>query len=253
MVTTNRNKIKKETASVKHYKQNKKGKIYITKRINLDSKSNFADNEKVIVIAESDFNNYYESKVKLDDFMTDPADAIASPGIDSNYNDLSIKYEDAIENLQDLQCKYNKLLNKYEDALKQITMIEREKAEIKDNHFEELQDLQTKYNLLNTKYAENLSELEKASAINGANYDAYITALENISIKSEIALKSAIADAVKQTTIYNNNEFAKLSFIKRIKKEELTAPAIEDDTEIFAPAFEKIKAEINSYKFLQIE
>ena len=250
MVTTNKDTIKKETAIVKHYIDKKK---YVTKRITLNSKSNFTDNEKVIVISENDFNNYYESISNLDDFMTDPADAIASAGIDSNYNDLSIKYEDAIEDLQDLQCKYNKLSNKYEDALKQIASLERHKAEMKENHLEELQDQQTKYNLLNSKYAESKAEIEKASAINNANYDAYITALQNISLKSEIALKSAISDAVKQTTAYNNNEFAKLSLFKRVMKEELTAPAIEDDTEIFAPAFEKIKAEIEAYKFLQIE
>lgn len=231
MVTTNK-AIRKETASVKHYKQKKNNRIYITKRINLDAKSNFADNERVIVINEDDFSKHYDNNITLDDYRPTPAET------GSNENDF--------------QDKYNELLIKYEDALKQINQLEKEKSILNENHFEELQDKQSQYNLLNAKYVESQAELEKASAINDANYDAYITALENISIKSEIALKSAISDAVKQTTIHNNNEYSKLSLIKRIRKQELPAPAIADDTEIFAPAFDKIKSEINSYKFLQI-
>ena len=215
MVTTNnRNQIKKEIAIVKHY-EDKKG--YTTKRINLNSKSVFADNERVLIINEDDFNNYYEKSVNLDDFLTDPAN------------------EDAIAGLEELQSKYNDLSKKYEDALIKIAGLEKEKAEIKDNHFEELQDQQTKYNLLNSKYAENLS------------------ALDNISLESEKAIKSAIAGTVKQTTNYNNNEFANLSLIKRIKKEKLTAPVIEDDKEIFAPAFAEVKKAIEFYKFKKLE
>ena len=235
MVTTNNKEIKKEFASVKHYTQTKKDKTYITKRINLDSKSKFADNEKVIVINEDDFNTYYENIISLDDFMTDPAN------------------EDAIAGLEDLQSKYNDLSNKYEDALIKIAGLEKEKSEIKDNHIEELQDQQTKYNLLNTKYAESQAELDKAIAINTANYETYITALDNISLESEKAIKSAISDAVKQTTNYNNNEFANLSIIKRIKKEKLTAPVIEDDKEIFVPAFAEVKKAIEFYKFKRLE
>lgn len=233
MVTTNnRNQIKKEIAIVKHY-EDKKG--YTTKRINLNSKSVFADNERVLIINEDDFNNYYEKSVNLDDFLTDPAN------------------EDAIAGLEDLQIKYNDLSKKYEDALIKIADLEKEKAEIKDNHFEELQDQQTKYNLLNSKYAENLSALDKAFAINTANYETYITALDNISLESEKAIKSAIAGTVKQTTNYNNAEISNLNFIRRLRKFTLTAPVIEDDKEIFAPAFAEVKKAIEFYKFKKLE
>lgn len=68
--------------------------------------------------------------------------------------------------------------------------------------------------MLKTKYAESLSALDKANAINTANYETYITVLDNISLQSKIAIKSAISDAVKQTTNYNNAEicFVKLLF-----------------------------------------
>jgi len=235
LTTNNKNQIKKETASVKHYTQTKKDKKYITKRINLDSKSKFADNERVIVIAENDFNSYYETTVNLDDFRTDPADANANA------------------DLEDLQSKYNDLRNDYEEKLKEIAKLEREKAEIKDNHFEELQDQQTKYDLLKTKYAESLSALDKANAINTANYETYITVLDNISLQSKIAIKSAISDAVKQTTNYNNAEISKLNFFRRLRKFTLTAPVIEDDKEIFAPAFAEIEKAIDFFKFDKLE
>lgn len=236
MVTTNnKNQIKKEAASVKFYYQNKKGKQYITKRINLNAKSLFAENEKVIVINEDDFRNNYENSVSLDDFMTNPAN------------------EDAIAGLEDLQSKYNDLRNDYEDKLKEIANLEREKAEIKDNHFEELQDQQTKYDLLKTKYAESQAELDKAIAINTANYETYITVLDNISLQSKLAIQSAISDAVKQTTNYNNAEISKLNFFRRLRKFTLTAPVIEDDKEILLPAFSEIEKAINFFKFDKLE
>ena len=236
MLTTNKkNQIKKEIASVKHYTQTKKDRKYITKRINLDSKSKFADNEKVIVINEDDFNTYYEKLVSLDDFREVPGK------------------EDALTSLEDLQKDYDNLRNDYESLLKKIADLEREKAEIKDNHFEELQDQQTKYDILNTRYAESQAELNKAIAINTANYETYITALDNVSLQSKIAIKSAISDAVKQTTDYNNAEISKLNLIKRLRKIELTAPVIEDDKEIFAPAFAEIKKAIDFFKFDKLE
>ena len=236
MVTTNnKNQIKKETASVKYYYQNKKGKQYITKRINLNAKSVFTENEKVIVINEDDFRNNYEKSVSLDDFIINPAN------------------EDAIAGLEDLQDKYNILRNDYEELLKKIADLEREKAEIKESHFEDLKDQQTKYDLLKTKYAESQSALDKAIAINTANYETYITVLDNISLQSKSAIQSAIKDAVKQTTNYNNAEISKLSFIKRLRKFTLTAPVIEDDKEILIPAFSEIEKAINFFKFDKLE
>lgn len=222
MVTTNNNnQIKKETASVKYYFQNKKGRKYTTKRINLDAKSQFADAEKVIVINEDDFKAYYEKSASLDDFITSPAN------------------EDAIAGLEDLQKDYN-------DALKKIALLEKE-------YNAELREIERRLSIEKSNHNETKANLEKAIAINTANHTAYITALDNVSLESEKAIKSAINDAVKQTTIYNNNEFANLSLIKRIKKEKLTAPAVEDDKEIFEPAIAVIQKAINFYRFDKLE
>ena len=236
MVTTNnKNQINKEIASVKYYYQTKSnGRKYTTKRINLDAKSKFADGENVIVISEADFNIHYDKAISLDDFTAD---------LDS---------KDA-ENVEDLQDKYNDLWVKYEDALKQIAMLESEKADIRDKHFEELRDQQTKYEILNIKHTETVSALDKAIAINTANHTAYITALENISLESEKAIKYAISDAVKQTTKHNNAEISKLTWFKRLRKFTLSAPAIEEDSEIFAPAFADVKKAVTFYKFDKLE
>lgn len=219
MVTTNnRNQIKKEIAIVKHY-EDKKG--YTTKRINLNSKSVFADAENVIVINEDDFNTYYEKSVNLDDFMTDPAN------------------EDAIAGLEDLQKDYN-------NALKKIADLERD-------YNAEIREIERRLNIEKSKHSETKANLEKAIAINTANHTAYITALNNISLESEKAIKYAISDAVKQTTNHNNAELSSIGFFKRFRKIELSAPAIEDDKEIFEPAIAGIRNAVSFYKFDKLE
>ena len=51
---------------------------YVTKRINLNARSHFADNENVVIISESDFEKYYQETASLDDFTENPMDEMES-------------------------------------------------------------------------------------------------------------------------------------------------------------------------------
>lgn len=237
MVATNKFQIKKETASVKHY-TDKNG--YVTKRINLNARSHFADNEKVVIISESDFEKYYQETASLDDFTENPMDEIESE---------IQRLENECVNLKSEKEKFE---NDLIDSLKEIYKIQEDSQKTEREYVSQLRDMESRLNIEKSKHSETLSSLRNAIDKNNQNNEVYMSSLDNILLITEKVIRNTIDDSVKQTTDYNNAELSKMGFFRRLKKITLTTPRIEDDREIFEPSFSKIKEAVNS-NFKKIE